>query len=135
MVFTHFFTVQTREKVELINITGRVKEVVEKSDIREGIVLVYTPHTTAGLLVNEPETGLVKDLKELLLMLIPWGKDYAHNRVDNNAPSHLVASILGPSLAFSLSSRRISLGTWQAIFFVELDGPRSRRVEVKIVGE
>ena len=135
MVFTHFFTVQTREKVELINITGRVKEVVEKSDIREGIVLVYTPHTTAGLLVNEPETGLVKDLKELLLMLIPWGKDYAHNRVDNNAPSHLVASILGPSLVFSLSSRRISLGTWQAIFFVELDGPRSRRVEVKIVGE
>jgi secondary thiamine-phosphate synthase enzyme len=135
LVFTQVFTLSTRKKIELLKITEKVSEAVKKSSVREGVILIHTPHTTAGLIINEAEPGLISDLEKTFQKLIPWNESYVHNRVDNNAPSHILASILSPSLSLPLTEGRISLGTWQSIFFVELDGPRTRRVEVKIVGE
>ncbi len=135
MVYTQTLTLSTHRKIELIEITDRVREAVKRGRLKEGIVLIYTPHTTASLIVNEAEPGLISDLERIFGEIIPWDGNYKHNRVDNNAPSHLLASLLSPSLSLPLMGGDISLGTWQSIFFVELDGPRTRRVEVKIVGE
>ncbi len=135
MIYTQTLTLSTGRKIELVEITDKVRKVVREGGLKEGIVLVYTPHTTAGLIVNEAEPGLIGDLERILEEIIPWNGSYRHNRVDNNAPSHLVASLLGPSISLPLKGGDVSLGAWQSIFFVELDGPRTRRVEVKIVGE
>ncbi len=135
MVYTQTLTLSTRRKIELVEITDKVRKAVKEGGLKEGIVLVYTPHTTAGLIINEAEPGLISDLERIFEEIIPWNGSYRHNRVDNNAPSHLVASLLSPSLSLPLMGGDVSLGTWQSIFFVELDGPRTRRVEVKIVGE
>lgn len=135
MIYTQTLTLSTHRKIELVEITDRVRKAVKEGRLKEGIVLVYTPHTTAGLIVNEAEPGLIGDLERIFKEIIPWDGSYRHNRVDNNAPSHLLASLLSPSLSLPLMGGDVSLGTWQSIFFVELDGPRTRRVEVKIVGE
>lgn len=135
MIFTQTFTFSTQKKIQILKISEKVLEIAKRSGLKEGIVLVYTPHTTAGLIVNEAEPGLITDLEKIFERLIPWQESYAHNRVDNNAPSHILASVLSPSLSLPLTEGRIALGTWQSIFFVELDGPRTREVEVKIVGE
>jgi secondary thiamine-phosphate synthase enzyme len=135
LVYTQTLTLSTRRKIELVEITDKVRKAVKEGGLKEGIVLVYTPHTTAGLIINEAEPGLISDLERIFEEIIPWNGSYRHNRVDNNAPSHLVASLLSPSLSLPLMGGDVSLGTWQSIFFVELDGPRTRRVEVKIVGE
>ncbi len=134
-VFSQGFTAKTSKQVELVNITPTVKEIIAKSGVREGIVLVYVPHATAGLIVNENEPRLIKDFLDTLKTLIPWNKNYAHNQIDDNAASHLVNSIFGCSISFPLIEGKLSLGTWQTIFLVELDGPRTRQIYVKIVGE
>ncbi len=128
-------SLKTRNRIELLNITGLVESLVEKSDIESGIAFIFTPHTTAGLLINEAEGGLIKDIETILQELIPWNRPYQHNRVDNNAPAHLLGTLLGCSVHLPIQKGKLALGTWQALFFVELDGPRSRRVEVQLIGE
>ena len=134
-VFIQERPLKTRERIELINITGLVEKVVEESNLEEGMALVFIPHTTAGLLINEAESGLIDDFKSLFRTIISWEADFKHNRVDHNAPSHLVGGLLSPSLSLPFKERRLSLGTWQSLFFVELDGPRNRQVNVILYGE
>lgn len=134
-VFSQELPLKTRERLELINITGLVEKVVEESNFDEGIALVFIPHTTAGLLINEAESGLLDDFRSLLKTLVRWEADFKHNRVDSNAPSHLVGGLLSPSISIPFNERKLFLGTWQSIFFVELDGPRNRRVRVVLYGE
>ena len=134
-VFTESFACQTKEPVNLIDITGEVEKIISESNLTEGVAVVFSPHTTTAVLVNENEPRLVEDFKGALKEIIPWDRSYDHNAIDSNASSHLVGAIVGCSATFLISENQIDLGTWQSIFLVELDGPRTRTVKVKIIGE
>ena len=125
--------IQTTTRTELIDITDRVRAAVKESGIKDGICVISTRHTTSGITVNENERGLRADILEMLETLVPENKSYAHNQIDNNADSHLRAVLLGNSATIPIGDGHLVLGTWQSIFFVELDGPRNRSVNVKIV--
>ncbi|MFA4719679.1 secondary thiamine-phosphate synthase enzyme YjbQ [Pyrococcus kukulkanii] len=124
--------VTTSKEVEIIDITEKVREIVRKSGVEDGIVVVFTKHTTAGIIINENESGLISDLEKTLEKLIPKGAGYSHDRIDNNAHSHLRAIILGSSVVIPVENGRLALGTWQSVLFVELDGPRTREIYVKV---
>jgi secondary thiamine-phosphate synthase enzyme len=125
--------VKTNKRVEIIDITDEVRRIVEKSDVKEGIAVVYTTHTTTAIIINENESRLKEDILNILEKLIPTGAGYKHDEIDNNADAHLRAILLGNSVVIPIENGRLCLGTWQRIMFVELDGPRSRRVLVKVV--
>ncbi|MCL6472981.1 MAG: secondary thiamine-phosphate synthase enzyme YjbQ [Firmicutes bacterium] len=129
------FTVPTSERVQLKDITREVAAEVEKSGIKDGIALVYVPHATAALLINEHETGLISDLTGMVKEAVPRDRAYEHDRIDNNAWSHLTSALLGCSVMLPITGGRIERGTWQNIFLVELDGPRQRKVIVKTIGK
>ncbi|MCK4476306.1 MAG: secondary thiamine-phosphate synthase enzyme YjbQ [Methanophagales archaeon] len=127
--------IETRQSTELIDITGKVKEIVKSKsgDVDSGICVVFTKHTTSGIIINENETGLKSDILALLNELIPKGKGYLHDRIDDNAHSHLRSVVLGSSVTIPIEKGGLALGTWQSIFFVECDGPRRRDVYVKVI--
>jgi len=124
-------TVKTRNGSELINVTAEVRAVVGKSGVKNGICVVYTPHTTVGLLINEDEPGFLSDLIRTLDKLVPEKGDYRHP--DGNAHAHIKASLIGSSKDLPVKDGHLALGTWQSIFLCEFDGPRSRKVTVKVM--
>ena len=125
--------VRTKNRVEIIDITSRVQEEVEKSGVKDGIAVVYTKHTTTAIVINENESGLKDDMLDLIEKLVPQGAGYRHDSIDNNADAHLRALLLGNSVVIPVTNGRLDLGTWQRILFIELDGPRTRKVIVKVV--
>jgi len=127
--------IQTRTKTELVDITDRVRAAVKESGVKDGICVISTRHTTSSVIINENERGLRTDILEMLEELVPENKSYAHNQIDNNAHAHLRAVFLGNSAILPVEDGHPVLGTWQSIFFVELDGPRNRSVNVKIIKE
>lgn len=135
MVHSGRISVRSSANREMIDITGDVARLVAESGVAEGLALVFTMHTTTGLYINEPESGLVDDVQAALEKLVPRAGNYKHDRIDNNAAGHIQSAILSPSIAIPIEGGRLSLGTWQAIFMAERDGPRTRTVKVKIVGE
>ncbi len=135
MAFSEPIGVSTKSRVEIVDITGDASAIVKKSGVKNGIALVSVPHTTAAVLVNENEPGLLSDITRELQNIIDWQAPYEHNRIDDNAPSHITAAFLGPSIALPVIAGRLSLGTWQSVFFVELDGPRNRRAVVTVMGD
>jgi secondary thiamine-phosphate synthase enzyme len=125
-------TIRTRKKLEVLDITSRVEEAVQAGKVRDGICLVFVPHSTAAIVINEnadPNIGL--DLLEVLDTVVPEGK-WRHDRIDDNGAAHLKASILGPSETVVIREGKLALGTWQSIMLVELDGPRERSIWIKI---
>ncbi|ASJ00561.1 secondary thiamine-phosphate synthase enzyme YjbQ [Thermococcus gorgonarius] len=131
MIFT--IEVPTKERFQIIDITDEVQRKVWEGKMKHGIALVFTKHTTTGLMINEPERGLLQDFKSKMKELIPKGKGYLHDRIDNNAHSHLRASLLlNSELVIPVDEGELLLGTWQRILFVELDGPRHRKVLVML---
>lgn len=135
MVYSAEFTVRTRNKVELVDITSQAREVIGRSGLKEGMVLVFVPHATAALYLNEHESGLLSDVLSFLRNLIPDNKAYLHNRIDDNATAHLGSILLKPFVVMPLRAGQLDVGTWQNLFLVEMDGPRTRRVIVKVIGE
>ncbi len=125
--------IQTKSRTELIDITDRVRAIVQESGTKDGICVISTRHTTSSIIINENERGLRSDILEMLETLVPENKNYAHNQIDNNADSHLKAVLLGNSVVLPVEGGHLVLGTWQSIFFVELDGPRNRTVNVQII--
>jgi secondary thiamine-phosphate synthase enzyme len=125
--------IDTNLAVELIDITDNVIEEVNKSSIRSGICAISTPHTTTAIIINENEPGLLSDMFNLLNKLVPPGAGYNHDRIDNNADSHLRAMLLGSSETLPIIDGKLVLGTWQRIFFVELDGPRQRKANITLM--
>jgi len=125
----------TRESTEVIDITGKVKEIVKSKSggVESGICVIFTKHTTSGIIINENEAGLKRDFLALLNELIPKGRGYLHDRIDNNAHSHLRAVLLGSSVTIPIEKGELALGTWQSIFFAECDGPRRREIYVKVI--
>lgn len=125
--------IHTTTRTELIDITDRVRSIVNESGIKDGICVISTRHTTSGIIINENERGLRSDILEMLKTLVPENKSYAHNSIDNNADAHLRAVLIGSSATIPVEDGHLVLGTWQSVFFVELDGPRNRSVNVKII--
>ncbi|MBI4416265.1 MAG: YjbQ family protein [Euryarchaeota archaeon] len=133
------FSVETKGEVQTIDITERVAKIVRASRVREGIACVFTPASTAAIVANEFEPGLMEtDLPAALERLVPKGLPYEHEKRwgDANGHSHLRATLLGPSVTFPVGGGEPLLGTWQQLVLVELDTrPRNRDVVVQIVGE
>lgn len=125
--------IKTNERIELIDITNDVKEQVSKSGVEQGICVVSTPHTTTSVFVNENESGLRFDILNLLERLVPPSAGYQHDRIDDNADSHLKAVLLGSSETIPIIDGKLVLGTWQSIFFSEMDGARHRKVNIMII--
>lgn len=124
-------SVKTTKRIDLVDITDKVENLVEKSGIKEGICFIFCPHTTAGLTINENADPSVRyDIINTLNKLIPEDGDYSHT--EGNADSHIKSSLLGQSLTIFIENGKLCLGTWQGIYFCEADGPRQREVWVKI---
>jgi len=135
-VYRRELVVSSSRRKELIDVTREVEEVVRESGVRDGICHVFVPHATAAIIANEHERGLMSDIIEALSSLVPPDKGWKHNLIDNNADAHILASIIGPSRSFPVKDGYLVRGTWQNIFLVELDGPRSsRRIIVTVMGE
>lgn len=126
-------TIDSAEKCELINITSHINDIIRENNVESGLVNISTRHTTSGIIINEDESGLKGDIVNVLEEIIPY-KNYLHDRIDNNARSHLMATITTPTQTLPIVNGRLSLGTWQSIFFLELDGPRlNRKVTISIL--
>jgi len=125
----------TSQQREIVDITSVVLRAVRESKIKNGILLVQLPHATASLVLNENESGLKQDLLNRLDELIPVKGGYRHDRIDDNAHSHLKAAIIGSSRALPIVDGEIIRGTWQSFLVIEQDGPRNRRLMIFIIGE
>jgi secondary thiamine-phosphate synthase enzyme len=122
----------TSKQRQLLNITSDVESVVADADVKDGTCLVFAPHATAAVLLNEDESGFKADVEKLLERWIPKG-DWEHDKIDSNATSHLASALIGQSKVIPIIDSRLNLGSWQEIFFVELDGPRrNRKVTVQV---
>ena len=127
-------TIKTGKRNEFVDITQEVSELISAQGVKEGFVILYVPHTTAGITINEHADPSVKrDILNKLEELVPPDKGYTH--MEGNADSHIKATLVGNTLTIPISSGRLVLGTWQGIFFCEFDGPRTRKLIVKVVGE
>jgi len=124
--------INTKKREELIDITGDVDKVLSQTKIDSGFCIVFSPHTTAALTINEnADPAVRRDIINHLGKLIPEGKGYSH--LEGNSDSHIKASVLGSSLNIIVEGGGLVLGTWQGIYFCEFDGPRSREVYVKVI--
>jgi len=122
---------KTNRRMELIDITAQVTEAVRSSGIREGICVVYCPHTTAGLTINEhADPNVASDIVNRLSKLVPHNENYAH--IEGNADAHIKSTLTGNSVQLIVNNGNLLLGVWQGIFFCEYDGPRNRRVWVQV---
>ena len=130
-MITKEIEVKTSTRMELVDITPQVKRVVKESGISEGMCSLYVPHTTAAVTINENADPSVKaDIIGMLSQLIPAGGKYHH--LEGNADAHVKATLVGPSEILLVNEGRLSLGTWQGVFFCEFDGPRRRRILVRV---
>ena len=126
--------IKTTKRAEFIDITSRVSKAVMQEKVNSGVCVVFCPHTTAGLTINEnADPSVKKDIINHLEELVPEGKGYSH--MEGNADSHIKSSLLGSFLNIIIERGNLALGTWQGIYFCEFDGPRSREVYVKIIKE
>ncbi|MEM1687839.1 MAG: secondary thiamine-phosphate synthase enzyme YjbQ [Nanopusillaceae archaeon] len=128
------YTLKTNKRRELVNITNLVENAVNKSKIKEGIVLIFLPHATCGLFANEDEINIKKDYFNFFERLCPENDIYHHNQIDNNADSHLLSSIFKQFYVFPIKDYFIIKGTWQDLFLAEFDGPRERKIHILIFG-
>lgn len=126
------FTLRTGKKEELVDITSEVEVIVSESKTKEGICLVYVPHATAAIIINEnADPNLCDDILKALNHIVP-DLGYKHDRIDKNAIAHIKSAILGPSETIPVKNGQLQLGTWQGIALAEFDGPRQRRVIVEV---
>jgi secondary thiamine-phosphate synthase enzyme len=133
---TEYLWFETKERRQLVRITDAVAQVVQKSKIREGMVLVSAMHITAGVYVNDDEPGLFEDIWDWLQTLAPEGPDYRHHRTgEDNGDAHLKSLLVHHQVVVPITNGRLDLGTWQQIFYAEFDGKRRKRVIVKALGE
>ena len=125
-------SISTSNRNELVDITGKVSDIVKQSKIKEGICIVYCPHTTAAITINESaDPAVQRDILVNLSKLIPENGDYQHS--EGNSDSHIKSSIIGASETLIIKDNSLILGTWQNIYFAEFDGPRQRKVIIKVL--
>ena len=127
--------IETANKSEIVDITAGVERYVQESGMENGICMVYSLHTTTSLIINEADDALLNDVLGLMERIVPRGAGYEHDRGDGNAHAHLRAALLGSSVVIPVEKGRLALGTWQKILFMEFDGPRKRRISVRLIRE
>jgi len=131
----------TRKRMEILDITENVRRVVEESGVKNGLVNVWVPHATAALAVNEHDTDLWEDILASFEKLVPLKADYRHNAKygwtpgEQNAHAHILNCMIKPDVTIPLKNSMMQLGTWQSILLIEMDGSRTRTVQVQVMGE
>jgi secondary thiamine-phosphate synthase enzyme len=134
--YTEYLSFQTKKQREFVNITAKAEEILEKSRIKEGMMLVSAMHITAGVYVNDAEDGLIQDIEEWLDRLAPEGVDYRHHRTgETNGDAHLKNLLIGHQVILPITQGKLDLGPWQQVYYAEFDGRRRKRVIVKVIGE
>lgn len=133
---TEYIWINTKKLREFINLTDRVEEFVTKSNIKEGFVLVSAMHITAGVYVNDAESGLIADIEEWLEKLAPYRDDYRHHRTgETNGDAHLKSLLIHHEVIVPITDGKLDLGPWQQIYYAEFDGQRNKRIILKAMGE
>jgi secondary thiamine-phosphate synthase enzyme len=127
------FEIRTERRVQLFDVTNQVAQLVERSGVSEGVCHVFIGHTTAGVTINEgADVNVARDIEAQLGRIVPKDSNYRHE--EGNSDSHIKTVLVGPSTTAPVRGGKLSLGTWQSIFLCEWDGPRTRTVEVAVVG-
>ena len=125
-------TVKSKSRTQLIDITSEIQKAVRSSGISEGLCMLYVPHTTAAITINESaDPSVASDIMMVLNEVIPWKADYRH--LEGNSPAHIKSTLVGASETIAIESGSLVLGTWQGIFFCEFDGPRTRSVHMRLL--
>jgi secondary thiamine-phosphate synthase enzyme len=125
------FAIRTHCRTEFIDITSQVQEAVAEAEVSDGLCTVFIPHTTAGVTINEnADPSVQRDILEMLNRMVPFDAGYTH--AEGNSAAHIKSSLMGFSATLIVEGGRLQLGTWQGIYFCEFDGPRTRRVQVRI---
>lgn len=134
---TEYLTINTQDKIEIINITSQVEDILNSSGVKDGLCLINAMHITASVFINDDESGLKEDFKEWLEKLAPFDvKKYKHNLTgEENAHAHIKRSIMGREVVAAVTKGKLDFGPWEKIFYGEFDGQRKKRVLVKIIGE
>ena len=123
--------VLSKKRIELIDITSHVQNIVKRSGVKEGVCYVYVPHTTAAVTINEnADPSVINDIQNYLNKLVPFDGPYSH--AEGNSDAHIKTSLVGCSKIIVVTNGYLLLGTWQGIFFCEFDGPRNRKVHIKV---
>jgi secondary thiamine-phosphate synthase enzyme len=135
LIITEVLELETTDKVDIIDITGNVNAAIAESGLRKGLVNIYSKHSTSGVFINENESGLLEDFKDVIQLIVPTNGNYQHNRIDNNADSHLRSFLIGCNETIPFEEAKLSLGTWQSVLFLEFDGQRTREITITIIGE
>ena len=126
------FTVKSKSRTQLIDITSEIQKAVRPSGISEGLCMLYVPHTTAAITINESaDPSVASDIMMVLDEVIPWKADYRH--LEGNSPAHIKSTLVGASEVIAIENGSLVLGTWQGIFFCEFDGPRTRSVHMRLL--
>jgi len=124
-------TVKTKTKTELIDITSEIQQLVRSQGFADGLCMLYVPHTTAAVTINESADPSVRsDILMVLNKIVPWEAGYRH--LEGNSPAHVKATLVGASEMIAIETGNLQLGTWQGIFFCEFDGPRTRKLHVRL---
>ena len=125
-------SVKTRERTELIDITSDINKLIQKSGVAQGLCMIFVPHTTAAVTINESADPSVKsDILKILNQIIPWEANYRH--LEGNSPAHIKSTLVGSSELIAIENGRLILGTWQGVFFCEFDGPRTRKIHINFL--
>ena len=133
---TKYLWFNTKQQREYINITDTIQEIVAKSGVHEGMVLVSAMHITAGVYVNDAESGLIKDIDEWLEKLAPFDSSYRHHGTgETNGDAHLKSLLIHHEVIVPITEGKLDLGPWQQIYYAEFDGRRRKRLVVKVMGE
>ncbi len=133
---TEYLEFETKSKIEIKYITDKVQGVIDKSGVKEGLVLVNPMHITAAVVVNDNEHGLHSDYLRILEKLVPYNADYRHNDTgEDNAAAHIWRQLIGHQVVMAITNGKLDLGPWEQIFYFEFDGKRKKRVLIKIIGE
>lgn len=134
MAMVEYISIKSSSRQQFIDITSLVQGTIDKLGIKEGLCIVYVPHTTAGITINEDaDPDVIDDIGRYLDRLVPVTGDFRH--VEGNSPAHIKSSLIGHSVTIPVEDGKLLLGRWQGIFFCEFDGPRSRQVIVKLIKE
>jgi secondary thiamine-phosphate synthase enzyme len=134
--YTEYLWFETRQRQEFVRITDQVRAAVKKSGVKDGMVLVSAMHITAGVYVNDWESGLIEDFQVWLEKLAPRGLPYRHHETgEDNADAHLKRTIMGQQVILPITGGDLDLGPWEQVFYAEFDGQRRKRVVIKIIGE
>jgi secondary thiamine-phosphate synthase enzyme len=138
-IYSEYITIHTEKKREFMNITPNVKNAMEKSGLRDGIILVASLHANSAVFINDDDAGLLQDIGEWLDRMAPFGDNYQHgakgSRAESNAAAHLQSMLLNQQAVLSFTDGKLEMGPWQQVIYAELDGMRPKRIHIKVLGE